>query len=164
MDALLADSDTKEAYSIAYVCAVAASAGYAVATRHHDRDSIDITIEAGESMRPKIDIQIKATINLDGDGTTFRYALKQKNYDDLRIETQTPRILVVLHLPPEKEHWLTISDQELTLRNCAYWVCLTGLPGNDNQTSTTIDVPASNSFNTESLIELMRKSRSGRIK
>ncbi|BAR63215.1 MULTISPECIES: DUF4365 domain-containing protein [Bradyrhizobium] len=96
MDALLAETDKQEAYSLAYVCAVAASAGYVVATRHFDRDSIDLTIEAGESMRPKIDIQVKATINLDGDGSVFRYKLKQKNYDDLRIERYCPESFALL--------------------------------------------------------------------
>lgn len=164
MDALLSDADIEEAYSVAYASAVAASAGYVVAHRGFDRDGVDITIEAGESMRPKIDIQLKATINLARHGSVFRFALKQGNYDRLRIETQVPRILVVLHLPPERGDWLTISPQELTMRNCAYWVCLTGSPERDNKTTTTVEIPSANIFDTKGLQELMQMSRAGRIK
>lgn len=46
-DALLATTDIEEALSEAYVTAIAARAGYAVAKRNFDRDSVDLTIECG---------------------------------------------------------------------------------------------------------------------
>lgn len=164
-DNLLADTDIEEALSAAYVHAVAAGAGYVVAQRNFDRDGVDLTIEAGGGFRPKIDLQLKATINLSGTPAgCFRYPCKKRNYDLLREETQTPRLLVVLHLPPTKEEWLTVNPSQLVLQNCAYWVSLRDAPENDNETSVTIDLPKANVFDVDALKALMAQSRTGRIK
>lgn len=163
-DALLSSTDKEEQYSLAYVCAVAAGAGYVVAQRYLDRDGVDVTVEAGGEVRPKLDLQLKATINLKelADGS-LRYALKRRNYDLLRGATQTPRLLVLLHLPTAMEDWLTISRSDLTLKNCAYWVNLREAPDSDNAATVTIDVPRSNVFDIDALKALMAQSRTGRI-
>jgi hypothetical protein len=161
-DKLLAPTDIEEAVSEAYAHAVAAAAGYVVAQRNFDRDGVDITFEAGDAFRPKIDAQLKATINLSvGEDGLFRYACRIRNYNLLRIPTQTPRILIVLHLPPERTDWVTISDDCLMLRNCAFWVSLIGAPETENKSSITIDVPSANRFNPDALRELMDRSRNG---
>lgn len=163
-DALLSSNDIEEAFSEAYVHAIAAGAGYVVSKKNFDRDGIDVTFEAGEAMRPKIDAQLKATINLapavDG---MFRYACPRRNYDLLRIETQTPRLLVVLKLPPEKEEWLSVSSDQLILKRCAHWASLRGLPETDNATSVTVDLPEANRFDVAALTALMVQSRTGKI-
>jgi hypothetical protein len=63
-DRLLETTDREEALSRAYLHAVAAGAGYAVATSDFDRDGIDCEIKAGGRMRPSLGVQLKATINL----------------------------------------------------------------------------------------------------
>jgi len=163
-DSLLAVTDVEEAYSVAYVHAIAAGAGYVISKKDFDRDGVDLTIEAGDSFRPKIDVQLKSTINLklNEDGI-FRYPCKKRNYDLLRITTQTPRILVILHLPTEIENWLTVSPSELVLRNCARWTSLVGLPESDNEKSVTIDLPQANLFDIDGLKALMEQSRTGKI-
>ena len=88
-----------EQLSRAYVAAIAAHAGYVTATNDLDRDSIDVTIRAGDLMRPAIDIQLKATGRIPAKAAAFSFPLSIKNYNDLRIRTQTPRILVVLAMP-----------------------------------------------------------------
>jgi hypothetical protein len=99
-DQLLAPTDREEALSRAYLQAVAAGAGYVVASLDFDRDGIDCEIKAGGQMRPSLGIQLKATIQLgDVQEGRFRYPLKRRNYDLLREPTQTPRVLVVLALP-----------------------------------------------------------------
>jgi hypothetical protein len=164
MTSLLAATDKEEALSIAYVHAVAAGAGYVVSKKDFDRDGIDVTFEAGGAFRPKVDAQLKATVNLQlNEQGIFRYPCRLRNYDLLRIETQTPRILIVLHLPNAPEEWLAISLGHLVLRNCAYWACLTGLPEVDNQTSVTIDILPVRVFHVEGLRALMEMSRAGRI-
>lgn len=163
-DELLAVTDVEEAYSVAYVYAVAAAAGYVVSQKNFDRDGIDLTIEAGDHFRPKIDLQLKSTINLKlNDKALFRYPCKKRNYDLLRITTQTPRLLVVLHLPPKNEDWLTVSPSELILRNCAYWANLNGSPDSENETAVTIDLPQANRFDIGGLKALMDQSRTGKI-
>ncbi len=133
-DSLLSDDDIESEMSAAYVHAVAAHAGYNCGPPPGlDRDSIDIQISCSGHRRPKVDAQLKATINLVGNETHFNYPIKIKNYDDLRIDTQTPRILIVLDLPKSKEEWLLISRERLIIQRSAYWVSLKGLPQTDKQ-------------------------------
>jgi hypothetical protein len=161
---LLASTDIEEAISSAYAHAVAAAAGVVIALRHFDRDGIDITFETGGGQRPKLDAQLKATVNLrkNREGM-LRYACPRKNYDNLRIPTQVPRILVVLHLPPNKQEWVECTAENLILRNCAYWTTLLGAPETENQCSVTIDLPPTNRFDVDGLKELMEKSRRGKL-
>ena len=130
-DALLSVQDREEALSRAYVRAVAANAGYATSECDFDRDGVDLRINAGGAMRPAIDLQLKATINLaeSRDGR-YRFPLLRRNYVLLRDETQTPRLLVVLDLPKDEDQWMTMTTEEMVLRRCAHLAQLEGLPGN----------------------------------
>ena len=148
-----------------YAQAVAAQAGYVTAEYSQDRDSIDLRIQAGGAMRPALELQLKATINLiRSDDGYVRFPLKRKNYDDLCEDTQTPRLLVVLDLPEDEHRWMTITADELVLRHRAYWLNLKGLDGTTNQTSVTVRIPEQNIFNVESLRRLMEQSRQGSIR
>jgi Domain of unknown function (DUF4365) len=95
-DALMTLADREEGLSRAYLSAIAAGAGYVTASMDFDRDGVDVQIRAGGTMRPSLDVQLKATINL-GEPTngTFRFPLKRRNYDLLRGQTMIPRILQV---------------------------------------------------------------------
>lgn len=163
-DALLATTDIEEALSEAYVTVIAARAGYAVAKRNYDRDSVDVTIECGGHLRPRIDLQLKATVGLKASVDPMPFSLKVKNYNDLRIETQVPRLLVVLQLPKEPGEWLTVSPDELVLRHRAYWVSLRGAPETDVQHEKTVYIPTKNRFDIEGLVALMDQSRTGTLK
>ena len=165
IDALLTESDRKEALSRIYAQAVAARAGYGTAEYSHDRDSIDLRIQAGCGMRPALELQLKATIKLRrlNDGY-IRFSLKPKNYNDLRENTQTPRLLVVLDLPKDEHQWMTITADELVLRYRAYWLNLKGWDETTNQTSITVRIPEQNIFNVENLRALMEQSRQGSIR
>ena len=58
-----------------------------------DRDSVDVRTMAGGPRRPALDLQLKATTELAEAQDGFRrLRLGIKNYDDLRVETQTPRL------------------------------------------------------------------------
>lgn len=163
-DSLLSEPDQEEALSRVYAQAVAVRAGYTTSLPDFDRDSVDLQIKAGGRMRPAIDLQLKATINLgEPIDDHFRFPLKSRNYDLLRIETQTPRLLVVLDLPRDKCAWMSITENELILRRRAFWVNLKGLPETINQTSVTISIPMDNLFTVESLQDLMEQSRTGGI-
>lgn len=163
-DALLTSTDREEALSRAYVAAVAAGAGYVMAEQNFDRDGVDVQIRAGGSMRPSLDIQLKATINL-GEATNdeFRYALKRRNYDLLRGPSAVPRILLVLSLPPEEADWLSVTAEELILRRCAFWASIAHLPETQNAESVTISIHKNNKFDIEALIYLMDQARTWRV-
>jgi len=78
----------KEQFSQAYVQAVAAVAGYSWAKPCPDDDSIDLTLAAkgggGTIRSPKLDVQVKCHAAEVLAEPSFSYALKIKNYDDLR--------------------------------------------------------------------------------
>ena len=105
-DDLLTSNDRAERLSLAYVQAVAAGAGYTTATPSLDRDGVELTVHGGGNMRPSLDIQLKATktLGLPRDGH-FQFPLKARNYNLLRLETITPRLLVVLDLPDNELDW-----------------------------------------------------------
>ena len=163
-DTLLTTQDREEALSLVYARAVAAGAGYVTSDCDFDRDGVDLRIHAGGAMRPALDLQLKATVNLDTTADEhYRFPLKRRNYDLLREETQVPRLLIVLELPRSKHEWITITDNELILRRRALWLSLTDLEESDNRFSVTVHIPKDNVFHIESLRALMDQSREGRI-
>ncbi len=159
-DHLLTAADKEEALSRAYVEAIAASAGYTTAVRNLDRDGVDLQINAGGLMRPSLDLQLKATINLGSASQgVYRYPLQRRNYDLLRLPTVVPRILVLLSLPPDESQWMSVTPEELVIRKCAYWVSLQGYRETDNTTSVTITIPEQNRFDVAALRRLMDGAR-----
>ena len=113
-------------------------------------------------MRPRLDLQLKATVNLPAETSGVRkYALKVRNYDLLRLETFVPRVLVVYSMPRDPAAWMTLDRDGLTLRKCAYWVNLVGFPETKNTDSITIDLPTSNVFDVGSLRAMMQRARDG---
>jgi hypothetical protein len=130
----------------------------------YDRDSVDLGFMAAGKMRPNLHVQLKATINLQRAGEIFKFTLKKKNYDDLRVPTQVPRIVVVLALPKKETSWLNVSVSKLVMKRCAYWASLRGKPElPDGQASVTIEIPAVNRFDVDGLRKLMEAAREGGI-
>ena len=162
-DSLLTNPDREELLSKAYAHAVAASAGYVTAAYELDRDGIDMRIQAGGVMRPALELQLKATINLGDGGGHVRFQLRRRNYDLLRLEAQTPRLLVVLELPKNPDQWMEITADELVIRHRAYWMSLLGYDETTNQSSVTVHIPKQNRFDVAGLRSLMEQSRTGGI-
>lgn len=151
--------------SLVYARAVATRAGFSTSVPEPDRDSVDLRIQAGGPRRPALDLQLKATANLarlQAGILSFRLALK--NYEDLRVPIQTPRLLVVLELPKDESRWMTVTAEELVLRRLAYWLNLQ--QGHDEvigRKTVTVRLPEQNIFDIEALRKLMQKSRKGEI-
>ncbi len=163
-DRLLTTNDQKERLSMVYVLAIVARAGYTTAVDDLDRDGVDLRIQAGGAMRPALDLQLKATINLRQAGDeSFRFLLPVGNYERLRIDTQTPRLLVVLDLPRDEQQWLTVTEDELIIRHRAYWLNLRGWEETDNRRRITVAIPKENIFDVAGLQDLMERSRTGVI-
>ena len=162
--ALLTGQDREEALSRAYAHAVAAQAGFSTAVYEEDRDGIDLRIQAGGNMRPALELQLKATINLRLSGNdVYKFRLKSRNHNLLCIPSQTPRLLVVLDLPRDENLWMTVTDDELVLRHRAYWKDLKGAEKTDNPSDITVDIPKENVFDVAALQFLMERSRAGSI-
>ena len=113
-------------------------------------------------MRPSLDVQLKATVQLGKSGEDeFRYPLPLRNYDLLREQTLVPRILVVLDLPRNEGRWLDVSAEALVMRRCAYWSDIAGFPETANKETVTITIMKQNQFNIGSLKDLMERARKG---
>lgn len=93
-----------------------------------------------------------------GAGETFSFEIPIKNYDDLRANTQAPRLLVILEMPSDSGQWLLHNEDGLISRKCAYWCNLKGMPDTENLQSKTVIVSRLNLFSPESLRTLMIKA------
>lgn len=156
----------KEQFSRAYVAAIAAQAGCNSAKPEVDDDSVDLTLKMKgltdcRCSRAEIDIQLKCTANGDLSKYTLSYALPLKNYNDLRDDVSTPRLLVVVCVPKEIEDWTQQDEQQLSLRNCGYWLSLAGCEPTENESTVTVKIPRENVFSTEFLRKTMRKIANG---
>lgn len=145
-----------EQLSKAYVQAVAAAAACKFDVPSIDDDSIDVTLSKRTRgtliMSPKLDLQLKSTGIDCRREHDIAFPLRIKNYDDLRAENvAVPRILVVILVPVDTGDWTRLSEQELTLKHCAYWCSLRGAPTVPNETSRTIPIPRTQLFDRDTL-------------
>jgi uncharacterized protein DUF4365 len=156
----------KEQFSIAYVRAVVAAAGYNVYKMEVDEDSVDLGIAATASsdlpLRPRLDLQLKCTAAEAALHDEFiHFPLKVKNYSDLRNSGLVPQALVVVLVPTEVQDWLTQTEEQLFLRRCGYWLSLLGEPAVDNTESVTVRIPRAQQFTPLALQDMMRRINDG---
>jgi len=159
-------SQQKEQFSFAYVRAVAAAAGYGVSEPSVDDDSIDLSIASrsatGSVKRPRLELQVKCTEAPLLDEDSFRFPLKPKNYEDLRVsEVLVPRILVVVRVPDDVGDWLQASDEALVLRRCGYWRSLRGMVSTENKSSISVELSRQDRFTVDSLRGIMDRISKG---
>jgi hypothetical protein len=152
----LPENARKELYSLAYVSAVAASAGVQVEHLHFDYDSVDCQLVSKKPRRPQLGLQLKATATDCIQGDHLLFDLPIKNYVDLRDpERHVPTLLVVLHLPEEEDDWMRFSDQDLLLKNAAYYLNLVGFEESSNKKSVRVKIPLAQRFNRDSVNALL---------
>jgi Domain of unknown function (DUF4365) len=165
---VLIQTHRQEALSRAYIQAVTARCGMSCSFRDFDY-GIDVTLHEITRRENRyvetgfnLDIQAKSTINAIVEEQQIKYDLEVKAYDDLRdTEVGTPRILVVLCLPPPEGLWMAMTDAELVLRRCAYWLSLRGWDATTNQDTVRVPIPRANRFWVEGLQGIMRQIRAG---
>lgn len=150
-----------EQRSLVVVRAVAADAGYQVVRPEPDVDSVDGVLMASFGRRPRIEFQAKATAQNTLIGDSLRFPLPIKNYDELRLASWTPRILVVALMPDESEPWLSQTDDELCLHSGIYWLSLSGMPERSNTASVTVAIPTANVFDRAQLEGMMTRAEAG---
>lgn len=156
-----------EQFSVAYLRAVAAAAGVALSRADVDDDSIDWGVVAPGGAgalpaRPRVELQLKCTSQDVMHEHHLAFALKVKNYDDLRLtDLLVPRILVVVVVPGDVADWLVQTEEQLVVRHCAYWVSLRGLPDVDNEHTVTVHVPRQQVLRPASLREMLAGIQEG---
>ena len=160
-------SQQKEQFSNAYIRAIASVAGCSLYKPDVDDDSVDIGIASrggtGPILSPRLELQLKCTSRDILEESYIRYPLKLKNYDDLRINTLVPRILVVVVVPKNLTDWLQQSEDELCMKHCGYWISLRGMPTTANTTNVTIELPRSHQFTRKSLQSIIQRISFGGV-
>ncbi|MCY4412356.1 MAG: DUF4365 domain-containing protein [Caldilineaceae bacterium] len=151
----------KERFSLAYIRAVAAHAGYYTDEPQVDRRSIDGILRADFGRGPRIEFQAKATSQDILRENDLAFPLPIGNYRDLSQDAMIPRILIVVLMPQERAQWLQQTSSELCLRHCAYWLSLKEQPPVPNTTSVTVHIPVANIFGSEQLSVLMERVERG---
>lgn len=157
---LLDEDDIKSELSHAYLYALAVGAGYNyIPGPQPDRISVDAMILSGETSKPQIDVQLKATSSPRIVEGGLRFRLESKNYGELReIPRQHPIILVVLELPQDRNDWLDCDGEGLTMRRRAWWLSLAGYPEINTQTKT-VTLPQTQLLTPDSIKDLMARAR-----
>lgn len=150
-----------EQRSLVVIRAVAADAGFQVVRPEPDVDSVDGVLMASFGRRPRIEFQAKSTSRDIIQGGSLRFPLPVKNYDELRIGSWAPRILIVALMPGESETWLSQTEDELCLHSGVYWLSLSGMPERSNTDSVTVPIPTANVFDQGQLAALMSRAEAG---
>lgn len=158
---MLSDNDVKEEWSYLYAHAAATHNAYSIERVLKDRDSIDITVCAKGKIdptsffsSPRIEIQLKGT-SQEISGDEFPFPLSIKNYNDLRVHSMIPRLLVVFSLPDLHKDRVCFAPEYLTLNGRAFWLSLAGYNDSDNKENKTVHIPVKNTFDDSSLKKLM---------
>ena len=162
----LAESMCKENLSLAYVEAVAATAG-CVTSRERPDVGLDIRIRQESDVHryseAEVVVQVKSTKNerWADDGLVFQ--LPVKNYNDLRNpKVHTPRILVVMIVPEDRESWLGYPSDLTELRKYAFWVSLRGRPETTNVRTQRVALPREQRFTVDALCTILEAAGAGR--
>ena len=150
-----------EQRSLVTISAVAAAAGFHVVRPGFDDRSVDGVLVGRFGRRPKIEFQVKATSRDIIRGDSLRLRITVREYDELRMESWVPRILIVVLMPLASEPWLSQSNDGLCLHSSAYWVSLAGLPPVSNAATVTVSIPNSNVFDRVQLEAMMNRAEAG---
>jgi hypothetical protein len=164
----LSDNDIKSELSYVYLHAVATRAGCTCERtgRLVDNLGIDARVAFRGQLNPRPSrsyveflIQLKSTSqDLAAQSGRFPLDLEVAQYENLRqLAEEVPCFLVVLRLPRNAGAWLKCSPQALTLKRCAYWLCMCGAPASANRHTQRVFLRLRNRFSVDSLRQLMTR-------
>ena len=167
-------SSRQEAFSVAYIKAIAAAAGYSVSPVGIDENSIDLNIEqktprgdrSGHPLYELLRVQAKCTYSHQPGADGFiRFRLPVETYDRLRkVKSAYSLILVVLCIPDADEaSWLEEHPECMTLYKSAHWISLRGAEESNNKETITVLLPVAQRFGVEGLRGIMDSLARGEL-
>jgi hypothetical protein len=160
----------QEALSKRFITAIANRCGYS--TSHHEFDyGVDLEIvEVNVRLKTttgnrysatnrSLRLQLKSTLEhrIEKRGNAVIYDLHAETWNDLVEQRRSykPLILVLFILPSNEEEWLTLDDNALILRKCAYWFVPNDTDSmTENENSRRIAIPTSQMIGIETLPQL----------
>ena len=156
-------NDQKEQFSLAYIHAVAARAGYQFEIPSRDRASVDGEISSDEGLFPAFKFQAKSTSADLVDDDDVVYDLDVKNYNDLCVVSRQSGILILVSVPERLADWTSASDDALCMHCTGYWHSLRGEAPSSNSRTERIRFPKTQLFNADQLPTLMGQVADGAL-
>ena len=153
---MLPDTEIQKELSEAYLRAVVFRRGLNLQYFENDR-GFDGTIVFPRKGVDKVDYQLKATTVYSIRNDAIVYDLDVKNYNLLIEEEGSPSVLILFIMPNDPQQWLAQSDEELSLRKCAYWVSLMGEPISGNTSTQRVEVPLAQRFGPDTLFHMLNQ-------
>jgi len=155
--------DIQSQLSYSYLHAVASRVGCTVTEmpRLADNTGIDAMLTVSGQFSKistrtdfTIGVQLKSTVQevqVLKNGVIPLSKLRRSTYDMFRSPNRPhPYLVILLHLPQDRESWLEITPDNMILRKCAYWVDLYGAAETRAKTPT-IYFPVQNLFTPDQL-------------
>lgn len=155
----------QERLSYAYVQAVVARAGAALAIPHDYGDDGHIQsinrLSNGKyrSTGFLFHCQIKATTTTIIQNDSVVYDMDAEAFNNLASwEGTSPCLLLLMRLPQNFEDWFSLSEERLILQNCCYWYHITETT-TGNSSSKRIYVPRTQLFTPEAVTQWLDRVR-----
>lgn len=146
----------KEHFSVAYVKALAYTAGYTVECIHVDVYGVDLELRDG-AMR--VDVQMKCTAT-PSNGQSIPFDLDAKTFNELADPDRiVPAYLFLVEVPGETSEWITCTPEGMQLYKCGYYHPMACEVMTNNTTKKRLHIARSNRLTVESLDRLMREAR-----
>ncbi|MDX1928287.1 MAG: DUF4365 domain-containing protein [Pirellulaceae bacterium] len=174
---MLRPFDIQEQLSHAFMHMIASCAActYTPSPRPLDNEGVDATIrfqlDLPEENETQIDslpieVQLKSTrqqLTRTEKGISFQ--LDAACYNRFRkVNVMAQRLLILLHLPPDQNDWVTVEPEKMTSRNCVYWVSLRGAPKIDEgNSSITVHFPEKNILTPSVLNVIVEQLSKGKM-
>lgn len=160
----------KQDLQLAFVSAVVAQAGATLTPVEGGSDyGTDIYISDIEpddgvfaDTGPPVRCQLKASTNCifhpnDENPTLVKFDMRVKDYNKLVSPKRSYIVFILFAMPKERNDWLTISRDFMSLRNCCYWTRLSG-GKSDNKRSQRVCIPIDNVFDTSAVMQIFEEA------
>lgn len=146
----------KEWFSVAYVQALAYTAGYTVECIHVDVWGVDLELR-DRAMR--VDVQMKCTA-IPSAGERIPFDLDSKTFNELADPERTvPAYLFLVEVPQEIPDWINCTPEGMYLYKCGYYHSMADEMITSNATKKRLQISRSNRLTVESLDRLMKEAR-----
>lgn len=169
---MMTEEHIKEAISKKFIGLIASKCGYCTSEPSQDygRDLSVIEVgcriendksrysETGRELKFQLKATTENTVTVTSD--FIKYDLDAKNYNDLieRRNSKTPLILVLFILPTNNVEWLSVSENELVAKKCAYWYLPeTGALRTPNTGTKRVEISKNNLITSNNLNSLFEE-------
>jgi Domain of unknown function (DUF4365) len=146
----------KEYFSLAYVEALAYTAGYAVEHAKVDVYGVDFEMRDGAF---RVDVQMKCVTADPHPGPNVAFDLDVRTYGKLTDPRRNvPAYLFLLEVDPDIDRWVDCRSEGIRLFKSGYYADMSILGETSNSSTQRVQLSRGNRLTVESLDKLMRES------